>query len=120
MRIQRMLGPSAVICCGLCALLAGSTGPDDRPLTDPESVVSTSNPASRPVPSTTSTTQIAFTSDISGRSNLWKVRASGGWPIQLTQSDDRQYSAVWSPNGRWIVYQYDIACSTGAPARSIG
>ena len=50
MRIQRLFGPLAVVCCGLCSLLAGSTGPDDRPLTDPKSVASASNPASRPVP----------------------------------------------------------------------
>jgi Tol biopolymer transport system component len=34
--------------------------------------------------------QIVFTSDMAGRPNLWKVNAKGGWPIQLTQSDDRQ------------------------------
>jgi len=123
MRIQRLLASLVVVCCGLCALLAGSTGPDDRPLTDPKSVASASNPASRPVPIddlyytrsvfgaawSPDGQQIAFTSDISGRANLWKVHASGGWPIQLTQSDDRQYSAVWSPDGKWIVYQQDHA-----------
>jgi len=50
MRIRRFLGLFVVICCGLCKPLAGSTGPDDRPLTDPKSVVSASNPAARPVP----------------------------------------------------------------------
>jgi len=123
MRTQRLLGLLVVICCSVCGLLTGSTGPDDRPLTDPKSVVSASNPASRPVPIddlyytrsvfgaawSPDGQQIAFTSDISGRSNLWKVRASGGWPIQLSQSDDRQYSAVWSPDGKWIVYQQDHA-----------
>jgi dipeptidyl aminopeptidase/acylaminoacyl peptidase len=53
--------------------------------------------------------QIVFTTNISGRFNLWRVRASGGWPIQLTQSDDRQYNPVWSPDGKWIVYQQDHA-----------
>jgi dipeptidyl aminopeptidase/acylaminoacyl peptidase len=53
--------------------------------------------------------QIVFTSDIAGRFNLWKVSASGGWPIQLTESDDRQYNAAWSPDGKWIVYQQDRA-----------
>jgi len=110
-------------CCIGCAAVFASTGPDDRPLTDPQSVVSESNPAARPAPVedlyytravfgpawSPDGQQIVFTSDMSGRPNLWKVRASGGWPIQLTQSDDRQYSAVWSPDGKWIVYQQDRA-----------
>ncbi len=33
--------------------------------------------------------EIVFTTDISRRSNLWKVNASGGWRMQLAQSDDR-------------------------------
>lgn len=104
-RLMRVL----IVICSVITPLAASTGPDDRPLTDPKSVVSESNPAARPAPIddlyyTRSVfgaawspygQQIVFTTDISGRSNLWKVRASGGWPIQLTQSEDRQYSAVW-------------------------
>jgi dipeptidyl aminopeptidase/acylaminoacyl peptidase len=39
--------------------------------------------------------------------NLWKVSASGGWPIQLSESDDRQFVAAWSPDGKWIVFQQD-------------
>src|SRR5438034_7784246 len=34
-----------------------------------------------------------------------KVNAAGSWPIQLTQSDDRQFNPAWSPDGKWIVYQ---------------
>jgi len=123
MPIRRLLRLLVIISCSLCGPLAGFTGPDDRSLTDPKSVVSTSNSSARPVPVddlyytrsvfgaawSPDGQQIAFTTDISGRSNLWKVRASGGWPIQLTQSDDRQYNAVWSPDGKWIVYQQDHA-----------
>jgi len=123
MRIQQSSAWLAAFCCVFCASLAASTGPDDRRLTDPKSVASASNPAARPAPIddlyyTRSVSgaawspdgqQILFTSDLAGRSNLWKVRASGGWPIQLTQSDDRQYGAAWSPDGKWIVYQQDSA-----------
>jgi dipeptidyl aminopeptidase/acylaminoacyl peptidase len=51
--------------------------------------------------------QIAFISNISGRSNLWLVPATGGWPTQLTISDQRQEQPVWSPDGAWIAYISD-------------
>jgi dipeptidyl aminopeptidase/acylaminoacyl peptidase len=104
-------------------LLWGASGPGDRQITDPQSVVSASNPAARPVPIddlyytrsvfgpswSPDGRQVVFTTDMSGRFNLWKVSAEGGWPVQLTQSDDVQSSAVWSPDGKWIVFQQDHA-----------
>ncbi len=51
--------------------------------------------------------QIAFISNISGRSNLWIVPAEGGWPVQLTVSDQRQATPAWSPKGHWIAYASD-------------
>ncbi|MGD0214542.1 MAG: S9 family peptidase [Terriglobales bacterium] len=123
MGLRKLLALLVFICCGLCTGLAASTGPDDRALTDPKSVVSTSNAAARPAPIddlyytksvfapawSPDGKQIVFVSDLAGRTNLWKVSASGGWPIQLTQNDDRQYSPVWSPDGKWIVYEQDHA-----------
>ena len=50
---------------------------------------------------------IAFISNMSGRSNLWTVPAEGGYPVQLTVSDQRQASPAWSPDGKWIAYQSD-------------
>jgi dipeptidyl aminopeptidase/acylaminoacyl peptidase len=50
---------------------------------------------------------IAFISNISGRNNLWLVPSSGGWPTQLTISDQRQGAPAWSPDGKWIAYQSD-------------
>ena len=112
----------AVICiAGLCLLLLGSSSPEDRTLTDPKSISSESNSGAHPVPIddlyyTRSASgaawspdgkDVVLTTDLSGRQNLWKVNSSGGWPLQLTQSDDRQYGAAWSPDGKWIVYQQD-------------
>jgi len=51
--------------------------------------------------------QVAFISNISGRNNLWLVPAEGGWPVQLTISEQRQASPAWSPNGKWIAYMSD-------------
>ena len=51
--------------------------------------------------------QVAFISNLSGRNNLWLVPATGGWPMQLTISDQRQAGPVWSPDGTWIAYISD-------------
>ena len=123
MQRLRFLGLLTLATLGLWASAAASTGPDDRPITDPKSVTSTRNPDARPVPLddlyytrnisgpawSPDGKEIVFTSDLAGRTNLWKVSSSGGWPLQLTQSDDRQYGATWSPDGKWIVYQQDVA-----------
>src|SRR3954451_13523876 len=50
---------------------------------------------------------VAFISNMSGRNNLWLVPADGGFPVQLTVSDQRQSGPAWSPNGKWIAYQSD-------------
>ena len=50
---------------------------------------------------------VAFISNISGRNNLWLVPAEGGWPTQLTVSDQRQTAPAWSPDGKWIAYMSD-------------
>lgn len=51
--------------------------------------------------------QIAFVTNISGRYNIWTSPAQGGWPVQLTISNQRQANISWSPKGRWIAYNSD-------------
>jgi dipeptidyl aminopeptidase/acylaminoacyl peptidase len=50
---------------------------------------------------------VAFVSNLSGRNNLWLVPSEGGWPMQLTVSDQRQTQPTWSPDGKWIAYISD-------------
>lgn len=102
-------------------LMGAANAPADRQATPPRSVTSIANPGAAPIPvdalfytrSVAGPTwspdgrEIAFTTDITGRANLWKVAAAGGWPLQLTVSNDRQEAATWSPDGKWIVYQQD-------------
>ena len=123
MRNCRLLGFFLIICSCPIVSAGAPDGPDDRAITDPKSVVSLMDASARPAPLedlyytrsvfgaawSPDGRQVLFTSDISGRFNLWKVGASGGWPAQLTQSDDVQSGAIWSPDGRWIVYQQDHA-----------
>jgi dipeptidyl aminopeptidase/acylaminoacyl peptidase len=50
---------------------------------------------------------VVFTANISGRQNLWMMPSGGGWPEQLTVSQERQADPAWSPDGRWIAYAAD-------------
>lgn len=50
---------------------------------------------------------VAFISNLSGRNNLWLVPSEGGWPMQLTVSNERQAQPTWSPDGKWIAYMSD-------------
>jgi dipeptidyl aminopeptidase/acylaminoacyl peptidase len=89
--------------------------------TDPQAIESLSDASASPIPiddlyyvrtiqgSTWSPDgkEIVLVTNLSGRLNLWKVNSSGGWPIQLAQSDDAQLEPTFSPEGKWIVYQQD-------------
>lgn len=110
------------ICLALCSLgWMAASSPDAREITDPMSVASTSNAMAGPVSISglyyarsvsgpawsPDGRQVVFSTNLTGRMNAWKVVAAGGWPMQLSESDDRQFGAVWSPDGKWIVFEQD-------------
>ena len=122
MKALRQFALVAMLLVPAC-LFGQSAGPDDRQITDPQSVSSAANPNAEPLAIddlyfTRSLSgaswspdgkEIALTMNMSGRPNLWKVNAAGSWPIQLVQTDERQYSETWSPDGKWVVFQQDSA-----------
>jgi dipeptidyl aminopeptidase/acylaminoacyl peptidase len=105
----------------LTGCLFALSGPADRQVTDPKSIVSPANPNARPVPVSDlfatrgisdaawspAGDEIAIVNNLSGRFNLWKVAAAGSWPVQLIQSDDRQQGIQWSHDGKWIAFAQD-------------
>ena len=48
-----------------------------------------------------------ISTNLTGRFNLWKLPSSGGFPLQLTQSDDRQAGIAISPDSRTVVFESD-------------
>jgi dipeptidyl aminopeptidase/acylaminoacyl peptidase len=109
------------IAAGLASAQSAADSPETRRQTDPRAIVSVGNPQARPIPIddlfftrsvfgpawSPDGKQIVLTTNLTGRFNLWKVPAAGGWPLQIAQSDDRQVAAAWSPDGKWIVWQED-------------
>jgi Tol biopolymer transport system component len=51
----------------------------------------------------------SFSTNFSGRLNLWETSSEGNWPVQLAPSGNRQIGAAWSPDGKRIVFESDAA-----------
>lgn len=102
--------------------LAAAVVTPDRPLTDPKSLTSPANPAAQPVPLndigmtrslydavwSADGSQLFLATDLTGRVNLWRMDASGSWPVQLTQSDDAQSGPVPSRDGKYLYFTQDV------------
>jgi dipeptidyl aminopeptidase/acylaminoacyl peptidase len=93
----------------------------ERPVTDPKSLVSPTDPQAAPVPIddlvfsrsagdaawSADGRQLFVSTNLTGRFNIWRMDASGSWPVQLTQSDDRQGGFAVSPDGKTLYYTQD-------------
>jgi dipeptidyl aminopeptidase/acylaminoacyl peptidase len=126
-RIARYAAMAALlsVCTLLNVVAENPNSPAERKATDPKSIDSKKNGSARPIavddffysrrvssPAwSPDGKQVAFSTNFTGRMNLWKVGADGGWPLQLAVSDDRQFGAVWSPDGKWILYDQDFGGS---------
>jgi dipeptidyl aminopeptidase/acylaminoacyl peptidase len=103
------------------AMSAAASGPADRVATDPTSIDSPHQAASKPVvvadviqtARVTDATlapagnQIAYIGNASGRFNLWIMNADGQGQRQLVHTNERQSEPVFSHDGRELVYAQD-------------
>lgn len=48
-----------------------------------------------------------FETNITGRYNLWRVPASGGWPMQMNVCEERTVLTSLSGDGRYLLYTQD-------------
>jgi len=121
--MRTLLSFAIVILMSTVVDVAAQTLPEPKAVTDPKQISSKPNaqvePRSLTIEKLYMTRQIgrptwspdgksiAFISNMSGRNNIWVVPADGGFPTQLTVSDQRQTAPSWSPDGKWIAYQSD-------------
>jgi dipeptidyl aminopeptidase/acylaminoacyl peptidase len=100
----------------------GQVASPARPVTDPAALDSPANPDAAPVPvedlsysRTLGATawshdgsEIFLVTNLTGRNNIWKIPATGGWPVQLTRSEERQAGLVPAPDGKLLYFVQDV------------
>lgn len=92
-----------------------------RPVTDPKAIASPANDQARPVPIedlgfsrglmsaawSADGKRLFFSTNLTGRYNLWRTDANGSWPVQLTQAEDRQSGLIVSRDGATVFFNQD-------------
>jgi serine/threonine-protein kinase len=59
-------------------------------------------------------TRLLFISDRAGRDAVWSLRADGvGTATPVVQADISIFEALWSPDGKWLVYRTDDDAGAG-------
>ena len=98
-------------------MLAQSSGPDTRQITDAKTITSATNPNARPIPiddlyftrsvSNASWSpegnEIVFTTDLSGRSNLWNRKRH--WRMADSIGTIRREAIQRNMVSRWSIYR---------------
>jgi len=123
--MKRLIGLLAATSLTSAAAWAAPVTKDlpPREITNPASVESAPGPKAAPVPVpdlfyirsvmdaawTPDGRNVVFSTNLTGRFNLWKVASASSFPEQLTQSDDRQSGIAVSPDGALAVFESDHA-----------
>lgn len=116
------LGAATVLALLLSAPAAAQVASPARAPTDPATLESPANPDAAPVPVEDLSysrilgatawshdgSEIFLVTNLTGRNNIWKIPATGGWPVQLTRSDERHGGLVPSPDGKLLYYTQDV------------
>lgn len=101
--------------------LAAQIKTPERPVTDPNALVSPTDPDARPVPIDDlgysrgnlgavwngDGTRFYVSTNLTGRFNIWRADSDGSWPVQITQADDRQLGLTMAPDGKTLWFEQD-------------
>jgi dipeptidyl aminopeptidase/acylaminoacyl peptidase len=115
-------GITSALVLALSAPAHAQIASPDRPVTDPAALESPINPDAAPVPvedlsysRTLGSTawshdgsEIFLVTNLTGRNNIWKIPANGGWPVQLTRSEERQSDLTPASDGQTLYFTQDV------------
>lgn len=105
----------------IAAPVAAQVASPARPVSDPAALESPAHDDARPIPVEDLSysrilgssawshdgREIFLVTNLTGRNNIWKIPATGGWPVQLTRSEERHGELVASPDGKLLYYTQD-------------